>query len=127
MKLRSWPFVDRLSATSDLDEKLVTTWSPAAPEWPVPSGTRSVLITCPDEGLSWSRKIGEVMPKLESTPSLFQTPGYEPSLFAVTQLVVQPGGSCVTPGCSKPAEPTYTERLTTKLPGKNHGLSLARA
>jgi hypothetical protein len=67
------------------------------------------------------------MPKLASAASLFQTPGYEPSLFAVTQLVVQPGGSCVTPGCSKSAEPMYTERLTTKLPGKNHGLSLACA
>ena len=65
MKVRSRPLVDKFSASSDLEEKLVTMWPAAGPNSPVPSGTRSVLTRCPS-GVIWSRKIGEVTPKLGS-------------------------------------------------------------
>jgi hypothetical protein len=70
MNVTDRPLADRLSASSDLDEKLVTT-----PSLPSPGGgTERVFTRCPD-GVSCSRKIGEVTPKLASTESLFHTPG----------------------------------------------------
>src|ERR1700726_4803895 len=90
--------VDSFSASSDFDEKLVTTWPPSGPEaFRDPSGTRSVLTSRPD-GVSWSRTIGDVTPKLASARSLPHTPGYEPSLVATAQPVVHPGGRTVPPG-----------------------------
>ena len=89
--------MDRFRASSDLDEKLVTRPPPGCDG----SGTRSVLTSRPD-GVSWSRNTGEVTPKLASTRSLLNTPGYEPSLVAVAQPLVQPGGRMVTPGVSRP-------------------------
>src|ERR1700731_4115535 len=99
MNVRFCPLVDRFMASSDLDEKLVTMWSSvlSLPDPPGSAGTGSVLTRCPD-GVTWSRKTGEVMPKLPSTESLFQTPGYEPLLLATAQPLVHPGGRTVTPG-----------------------------
>jgi hypothetical protein len=69
MKVTYRPSVDRFSASSDFDEKLVTMWSPSSPEpFRDPSGSRSVLSSRPD-GVSWSRKIGDVTPKLPSARS----------------------------------------------------------
>jgi hypothetical protein len=65
MNVTSWPFVDRFSASSDLDEKLVTTSG---------VGTAIRLNTCP-RGVSSSRNTGEVTPKLPSTWSLLNTYG----------------------------------------------------
>jgi hypothetical protein len=56
---------DRLSASSDLDEKLVTSWF---------AGTAKVPRGRPD-GVSWLRKTREVTPKLASTRSLLNTCG----------------------------------------------------
>ena len=67
MKDSSRPLVDRLSASSDLEEKLVTRLAPG-------TGTGVVLTRRPD-GVSWSRKIGEVTPKLASTSTLLKTCG----------------------------------------------------
>ena len=53
------------SAISDFDEKLVTSSS---------AGTLIRLTSEPD-GVSWSRKIGEVIPKLASARSLLNTYG----------------------------------------------------
>ena len=40
-----------------------------------------------------------------------------PSAVAVTQPLVQPGGSTVTPGVSRPAVPAYTDPLISRSPG----------
>ena len=62
--------MDRFSASSDLDEKLVT-----MPPWPgAGAGMGKVFTTCPF-GLSCSRKAGEVTPKLPSVSTLLNTPG----------------------------------------------------
>ena len=59
------PVVERLSASSDLDEKLVTrSWV----------GTLILPTTSP-LGASCHRKIGDVTPKLLSTTSLLNTYG----------------------------------------------------
>ena len=105
--------MDRFRASSDLEEKLVT----RPPPGPGPSGTRSVLTSRPD-GVSWLRNTGEVTPKLGSASTLLNTPGYEPSLVAVTQPLVQPGGRTVTPGVSRPGSFWYTDPLTSRLPGR---------
>ncbi len=65
MNVISRPSVERLSANSDFDGKLVTSWSP---------GTSSELTT-PPQGRSWSRKIRDVTPKLASARSLSNTVG----------------------------------------------------
>src|SRR5580704_13257084 len=57
MKVITLPSVDRFSPSSDLELKLVTT---------ILLGTAKLLTVVP-EGVSWSRKIGEVTPKLPST------------------------------------------------------------
>src|ERR1700691_5463363 len=97
MNVTDRSLVDRFRASSDLEEKLVTRPPPGC----AASGMRSVLTRGP-EGVTWSRNTGEVTPKLPSTRSLLNTPGYEPSLVAVAQPLVQPGGRTVTPGCSRP-------------------------
>ena len=74
MNVRSRPSVDRFSASSDLEEKLVTTWSARVPPGPLPSGTRSTLTSRPS-GVIWSRKTGDVTPKLGSDASLLNTYG----------------------------------------------------
>src|SRR5262245_47618316 len=114
MNVTYLPSVERLSASSDFEEKLVTSWSRP---WLAVSGTCRVLISLPD-GVTWSRNIGDVMPKFASTWSLFHTPGYVPSLFAVTQSLVQPGGRVVRPAATASAPPSYTDRLISRLPGR---------
>src|SRR6516165_9489655 len=92
MNVTSWPFVERLRASSDLEEKLVTRSR---------EGTAIRSITWP-HGVSLSRNTLEVTPKLPSTVSLLNTNGYVPSAIARGQRLVlvsvQPGGSTVTPG-----------------------------
>src|SRR5579872_7001038 len=116
MKVTSCPSVERLSATSDFDEKLVTSWSFVAgtPFWEL-FGTSSELTSDPD-GVTWSRKSGDVTPKLASTVSLFQTNGYEPSAIADPQPLVQPGGR-TAPTWTLAGLLSYTLRLTSRFPG----------
>ena len=57
--------MERLSAISDFEEKLVTSSL---------GGTSKVLSDRPD-GVIWARKIGEVTPKLPSTSALLNTSG----------------------------------------------------
>src|SRR5579859_2655719 len=78
--------VERFSASSDLELKLVT----------IRRGSiGSVLTTCPP-GVTSSRKIGAVTPKLPSTWSLFQTllglpiAGNEPLSTAATPALFGP-------------------------------------
>ena len=47
MNVTYWPLVDWFSASSDLDEKLVTTPEPPGTPGRVPSGTRSVRTSRP--------------------------------------------------------------------------------
>src|ERR1022692_1932865 len=61
--------------------------------------------------------MGDVTPKLPSASALSHTPGYEPSLVATTQPVVQPGGRTVTPGVRMPGLLSYTDPLTSRFPG----------
>ena len=63
MKVSAVPSGERFSASSDFELKLVLTRL---------GGIGSVLTSVP-VGVIWSRKIGDVMPKLPSTLSLFQT------------------------------------------------------
>ena len=65
MNVTSQPFVERLSASSDLEEKLVTRSR---------LGTGIRLNTWP-HGVSSSRNTREVTPKLASTVSLLNTVG----------------------------------------------------
>ena len=75
MNVTVWRSVDRLSASSDFDEKLVTIWSAFGPTPRAALfGTSMELIGQPD-GLNWSRNIFEVIPKLASTRSLLKTVG----------------------------------------------------
>ncbi|MGZ4250579.1 MAG: hypothetical protein ACXVUE_20010 [Solirubrobacteraceae bacterium] len=89
MNVTSRPLVDRFSASSDFDEKLVTSSR---------VGTLNLSSMLP-LGVIRSRNIGAATPKLGSARSLLNTYGYAPSAVAVAQPVVQPGGSTVTPGC----------------------------
>lgn len=110
------PSVDRLTASSDFELKLVVNVAP---------GTDRVFTTVP-VGVSWSINIGDVIPKLPSTVSLFQTllvlpmAGKAPLFVAVPvpQLAVagQFGGSG-WPMVTEAAVPVYTLRLTARLPG----------
>src|SRR5580704_19542311 len=63
MNVTTLPSVERLRASSDLELKLVTIML---------LGMASVLTVVPD-GVIWSRKMGEVIPKLPSTTSLLKT------------------------------------------------------
>src|SRR5579864_6746131 len=91
MNVRIWRLVDRLSASSDFELKLVTIWSFRLARLEL-FGTSSVLTNQPD-GVSSSRKIFDVMPKLPSMGALLNTVGYVPSYFATTQFAgAQLGG-----------------------------------
>jgi hypothetical protein len=84
MNVTSVPAVERFSASSDFEEKLVTRSR---------EGTSIRLSTCP-HGVSSSRNTGEVTPKLPSTRSLLNTNGYVPSATAGVQaLPLQPAGA----------------------------------
>src|SRR4029077_13039935 len=87
MKRIDRPSVERFSASSDLELKLVTIMSVGTASVP----SRSPLV------LRLSRKIGEVIPKLPSGPSLLKTVGYVPSATAVAHftftVVVPPASS----------------------------------
>src|SRR5271165_4276872 len=63
MKVITLPSVDRFSPSSDLELKLVTIML---------LGTSKVLTVVPD-GAIWSRKMGEVTPKLPSIVLLLKT------------------------------------------------------
>src|ERR1017187_714901 len=63
MKVITLPSVDRFSPNSDLELKLVTIML---------LGTAKLLTVVPD-GVSWSRKMGEVTPKLPSILLLLNT------------------------------------------------------
>src|SRR5579862_9389487 len=129
MKVRDFPSAERFSASSDLEVKLVTILS---------VGMAIVPSRSPDVD-RLSRKIGELMPKLESVPALFQTLcesfrfGYSPLSLATPQgtftLVVPPGGVVfgtltvtatqpggnVSPITTVSAVPIYTLLLSTRL------------
>src|SRR5215475_10169648 len=81
------PSVERFRDSSDFELKLVTTWS---------EGTASVPSVFPSV-VMLSRKMGEVMPKLPSGPSLLKTVGYVPSATALAHftftVVVPPARS----------------------------------
>jgi hypothetical protein len=66
MNVTAVPSVDRFTASSDFEEKLVVT---------ILGGIGKVLIAAPVVGFNWSRKIGDVIPKLPSVVSLAKTPG----------------------------------------------------
>jgi len=63
MNVIAVPSDERFSASSDVELKLVVTRL---------DGTGRVLTSVP-VGVIWSRKIGDVIPKLPSALSLFQT------------------------------------------------------
>jgi hypothetical protein len=65
MNVTSWPLVDGFSASSDFDERLVTSSR---------DGTLIVPIRCP-HGVSSSSEILDVTPKLASTRALLKTNG----------------------------------------------------
>ena len=128
-----FPSVDRFSANSDFELKLVTIWSLGMGS--VPSKNPSLVIL--------SRKIGEVTPKLPSGPSLLNTVGYVPSATAVPQVTftfavppasngtrtvpaTQPGGN-VWPTVTVAAFPAYTLRLSTSVSGMNRKKSSSAA
>ncbi len=67
--------MDWLSASSDFEEKLVTSWSPLGAVPVRLFGTVSEFRSCPLDGLSSSSTIGWVTPKLPSTLSLLKTSG----------------------------------------------------
>ena len=120
MKVIWRPLVERFSASSDFDEKLVTSWL---------DGTGRVETSRP-AGVYWSSTIGAATPKLESTMSLLNTYGYAPSAVAVAHPVVQPGGSTVTPGWISASR--YWLVDTSRLPGARRaepktGLRLRRS
>jgi hypothetical protein len=97
MYVMAVPSVERFSATSDLELKLVV---------PRLGGIGSVLTSVP-VGVSWRRKTGEVMPKLPSTRSLLNTlfvlvvEAYAPLsvAFAALHCVVAVAGHTGGNGC----------------------------
>src|ERR1700722_13758293 len=96
MKVRTLPSVERLSAISDLELKLVTSWSLSVRIFLKELlGTSRLSRTNPD-GVSWSRKIFAVTPKEGSGMTLLKTKGYFPLLVAAAQgptVLAQFGGS----------------------------------
>src|SRR5271170_6449693 len=96
MKVSSLSSVERLRAPSDFELKLVTSWllSERMLRWELLGTSR--LSRRKPEGVIWSRKTLEVMPKLPSTRTLLKTKGKVPSLVAETQgtvVLAQFGGS----------------------------------
>src|ERR1700721_888992 len=87
MKVRNLPSVERLRAISDFELKLVTSWLLSDPTKGRELLGTSRLSRRKPEGVIWSRKIFEVMPKLASTRTLLKTSGYLPLLVAATQGV----------------------------------------
>jgi hypothetical protein len=116
MKVTAVPSAETFNASSLLELKLVFT---------IVVGIASEPTSVPLVE-SWSRKIGDVTPKLPSALSLFQTllvpasEGYAPLsvAFAVPHAAEegQTGGSG-WPTARVAALPPYTLRLTTRLPG----------
>src|ERR1700722_12354059 len=78
MKVRSLPSVERLSAISDLELKLVTSWSLSVRTFLKELFGTSRLSRTNPEGVSWSRKIVAVTPKAGSGMTLLKTKGYFP-------------------------------------------------
>lgn len=127
MKVRYFASSDRFNATSDFELKLVVTKV---------VGTASVLTSVPAVVI-WSRKSGDVTPKLPSTLSLFQTllvlptAGKAPVSVAVPvpqEAVAGQFGGSGCPTVTVAAVPVYTLRLTTRLPGvkpENEGIGPA--
>jgi len=116
MNVIELPSLDRLRAISDFEGKLVTSKL---------VGTAKVLTSVPP-GVSWSRKIGEAIPKLPSTAALFQTlfvlpmAGNEPlsvAPFLGHDAVTGQFGGKAWPTVTVAAVPLYTLRETTRLPG----------
>jgi hypothetical protein len=135
MNVMDFPSIERFSASSDFELKLVTILSLGIGR--EPSSQPSVV--------TLSRKIGEVTPKLPSEPELFQTLceskrfGNSPLSEAIPQVtvtgVVVPGvvvgtlttvvpfgppahpSGRVSPIVTVEAVPTYTLRLSTRLSG----------
>src|ERR1700730_2816244 len=68
------------------------------------------------DGVSWSRKIFDVMPKLLSMGALFHTVGYVPSYFAETQFGDTQAGGRLIPTVMVSGSLWYTLRLTMRLP-----------
>jgi hypothetical protein len=113
MKVIDLPSMERFTANSDFELKLVTTSS---------VGIARVPIRCPSV-VRLSRKIGEVIPKWPSAVLLLKTPGKLPSAMGVLQVTAtgvvppamsgtltvpatQPGGNTVTRGTSSEAVPS---------------------
>src|ERR1700722_6747248 len=121
MKVRKLGSEESFSANSDFELKLVPIWSfVGGTPFCELFGTSSEVTSEPD-GVIWSRKIFEVIPKLPSPESLFQTYGYVPSLIAVVSGVVhepeaatQFGGRAVIPITVLFGLLSYTLRLTTR-------------
>src|ERR1700677_799962 len=123
MKVRSLPSVERLRAISDLELKLVTSWLLSERMLRSELLGTSRLSRRKPEGVSWSRKMVDVMPKLASTSTLLKTSGYLPLLVAATQgtplllAVLAQFGARRAPTFTLLALLSYTLRLTMRLPG----------
>src|ERR1019366_9443058 len=120
MKVTNLLSVERLSPSSDLDEKLVTICA---------GGTGTVPSVTP-VGERSSRKIGDVTPKLGSGTSLFQTLGRVPSATAVgagtpASGETAPGRAC--PTTTVLAVPWYWLRDRIRVPGGNPAAWAAEA
>lgn len=76
MSVSAVPSAERLRASSLLDEKLVTIWLVGSVNVP----------TLPPDGVISASVMGDVTPKLLSTLSLLNTPGYVPSAAAAPPL-----------------------------------------
>src|ERR1700679_2871701 len=85
MKEGTLPSGEGLRAISDLEVRLVTGWLLSDPRKGRELLGTSRLSRRKPEGVIWSRKIFEVMPKLASTRTLLKTSGYLPLLVAATQ------------------------------------------
>src|SRR5271154_2045818 len=96
MKVRSLPSVERLSAISDLELKLVTSWLLSVRMFVRELfGTSRLLRTNP-KGVIWSRNTFAVTPKEGSGMTLLKTKGYFPLLVAGAHgptVLAQFGGS----------------------------------
>src|ERR1700730_10310716 len=123
MNVTTSPLVDRFSASSDLELKLVT----------IRCGSIGTERRTRPSGAISSRKIGEVTPKLPSTVSLSQTlfglpgEGNNPLAIAGTPALLVPphfavDGHCGgnnSPTVTVDAVPRYTLRETSRLFGLN--------
>src|ERR1700733_16337773 len=100
MNVSDLPSVERFSASSDFELKLVTIWL---------VGTVSVPRRRPNV-VMLSRKIGELTAKLGSDTSLLNTVGYVPSALATPQATATLDGL-------PPAVADGTETLPATHPG----------